>query len=204
MNRRRFLVSVGGALVPTALAGCSTSVRSETESGGPGTDTPVSNTGTDSSGASAETDAPDTDSGPPTADSGSGAADTGSGSVATETKVRNVPSDQQTEVASDSVTETSSSAISVTELTYHSAGAKGAVIAGDMENEGDRQFERVTLEATLYDENDTSDGLLDSDEKQVSTEAVKPGEDWQWAVTFREVTVAEVDYYSVTARGHYA
>lgn len=119
-----------------------------------------------------------------------------------ETVVRDVPGDED-DGGDYSVTETASPHVAVNGVIFQRAGQKGAVVAGDVENDGNHAFESVTAEVSLYDENEVEDDILDSTVQQTSRDSLDPGATWQWAVTFRDTPLPEIDYYAVTARGEY-
>lgn len=56
---------------------------------------------------------------------------------------------------------------------------------------------------SLYDENETEDGLLDSTSNRSEHDEFPAGETWQWAVTFGDEPLPNIDYYSVTAVGKF-
>lgn len=95
-----------------------------------------------------------------------------------------------------------SDAIALDGVIFQRAGDRGIVVAGDVNNTGDRPFESVTIEVTLYDENPTEDGILDSASKETTHGSLGTGRTWQWATTFDEPEF-EIDYYSVEATADY-
>lgn len=126
----------------------------------------------------------------------------GPGTAVTETVVKDVPGNEDEGVV-DSVTSTSSPDIALNGIRFQHAGQKGILVAGDFVNRSGRAFEEAVVEVALYDENETTDELLDRVVEQETRETVPPGEGWQWAATFRNSPLPEIDYYSVTARGKY-
>lgn len=128
--------------------------------------------------------------------------ETGPKTTVTETVVKDAPGDGDKNVG-DGATPTTSPDIALGDITFQRAGAKGLLVAGDLTNRSDRAFEQVVVEVTVYDENETRDELLDSAVEQETRESVPPGAGWQWAATFRNSPLPEIDYYAVRARGHY-
>lgn len=128
--------------------------------------------------------------------------DAGEETTITETVVRDVPADEDDDVG-DRATETASPNIGLNDIRFQRAGQKGLVVAGDLLNESGRAFEEVVIEVTLYDENEMVDGLFDSAEEQETRESLEAGAWWQWATTFRDSPLPEIDYFAVTGRGTY-
>lgn len=95
-----------------------------------------------------------------------------------------------------------SDAIALDEVIFQRAGGRGIVVSGNLTNAADRPFVNVAVEVTLYDENQTADGLLDSVSLRTTHGRLDADSYWAWATTFGEPEF-EVDYYSVEATARY-
>ncbi|MFW6265876.1 MAG: FxLYD domain-containing protein [Halanaeroarchaeum sp.] len=118
--------------------------------------------------------------------------------------VRNAPENPGPyEDPGGTVTPQESDALALDGVIFQRAGEKGLIVAGDATNTSDRPFASLSVEVTLYDENETGDELLDSVSTQTEHGSLDAGETWQWAATFDDQPEFEIDYYSVVATGSY-
>jgi hypothetical protein len=121
---------------------------------------------------------------------------------AVETIARDVPSDEEDVVQTPQDVDTvESDFIDLDGVRFQRAGEKGIAVSGDAENAADRTFEDFYVEVTLYDQNEAEDELLDSTSEQEDHDEFEPGETWQWAVTFGDEPLPNIDYYTVTGVG---
>ena len=136
---------------------------------------------------------------------GGGGGETGSDADVSATVVRNAPDNPAPAAdAVGPVTHQESDVLLLTNLIFQRAGEKGLVVAGDATNGGEQAFEDVTVEVTLYDENEAEDGILDSTSVQTDRGQLAAGDTWQWAATFDEEPAFEIDHYAVQATADYA
>lgn len=137
---------------------------------------------------------------------GGGAADDGgSGADVSASVVRSAP--ENPAPAADAVgpvTHEESEVLLLEGLVFQRAGEKGLVVAGDATNDGDRPFEELSVEVTLYDQNDAGDDILDSVTERTEHDRLAAGDTWQWAATFGEEPAFEIEVYSVEATADYA
>lgn len=138
-----------------------------------------------------------------TGDDGGGGGD-GSGADVSAAVVRNAP--ENPAPAADAVgpvTHQESDVLLLADLVFQRAGQKGVVVAGDATNDGGQAFEELSVEVTLYDQNESEDGILDSLTARTEHERLDPGDTWQWAATFDEDPAFEIDRYAVEATADY-
>lgn len=101
------------------------------------------------------------------------------------------------------ITEQESDALALDGIIFQRAGQKGLVVSGDATNTSGRTFDAITVEVTLYDENDTEDRILDSTTERDNHGQLDAGETWQWAATFGEQPEFQLDSYAVTVAANY-
>lgn len=135
---------------------------------------------------------------------GGGGGDAGSGADVSAAVVRNAPDNPAPAAdAVGPVTHQESDVLLLANLIFQRAGEKGLVVAGDATNDGDRPFEELSVEVTLYDQNDTGDDILDSVTERTEHDRLDAGGTWQWAATFENEPAFEIDRYSVEATADY-
>lgn len=123
-----------------------------------------------------------------------------SGADVSASLVRNAPENPApAEDAVGSVTHQESDVLLLEGLVFQRAGEKGLVVAGDATNDGDRAFEELSVEVTLYDQNESEDDVLDSTSVRTDHGRLAAGDTWQWAATFDEEPAFEIDRYAVEA-----
>jgi|AntRauMinimDraft_4_1070384.scaffolds.fasta_scaffold00788_4 hypothetical protein len=135
---------------------------------------------------------------------GDGGGDGASGADVSASVVRNAP--ENPAPAADAVgpvTHQESDVLLLENLLFQRAGEKGLVVAGDATNDGDRPFEELAVEVTLYDQNDAGDDILDSVTERAEHDRLDAGDTWQWAATFDDEPAFEIDRYSVESTADY-
>lgn len=127
-----------------------------------------------------------------------GGADGDGGADVSAAVVRNAP--ENPAPAADAVgpvTNQESDVLLLENLVFQRAGQKGVVVAGDATNDGDRAFEELSVEVTLFDQNDSDDDVLDSATERTEHGRLDAGQTWQWAATFEDDPAFEIDRYAV-------
>lgn len=88
-------------------------------------------------------------------------------------------------------------------LIFQRAGERGLVIAGDLTNTGDQPLGLVVIQSVIYNRDQDTEQVVESEESETERNGLDAGETWNWATLFRSEPEFEIDYYTVRALANF-
>jgi len=117
--------------------------------------------------------------------------------------VRGIPQDQRPfEDSIEPVNPEPGAVLTLSNLIFQQAGPRGVVVAGDVNNAGDRQLEAIRLTVTLYSVGEDVTGAEGTRRSGLEHGELDAGGTWQWATPFEDPP-EELDFFSIDAVANY-
>jgi len=93
--------------------------------------------------------------------------------------------------------------ITLNGIIFQRAGERGLVIAGDLMNTGDQTFGIVSVETVIYDRDQDTKQVLESEQRETERGNLDAGETWQWATLYRSEPDYTIDYFTIRALANF-